>query len=91
MQHHYDFVRGNRALAEDFPASITERQVDDGGGLEAREMTQTTGRGLINMCERVAALGGTIDFEDRPGAGLKVQVVVPVISEEKADDGSLRH
>jgi len=65
---------------------------DDGGGLEAREMTQTTGRrGLINMCERVAALGGTIAFEDRPGAGLKVQVVVPVIPEEKADDGSLRH
>lgn len=64
---------------------------DDGGGLEAREMAQTTGRGLINMCERVAALGGTIAFEDRPGAGLKVQVVVPVIPEEKADDGSLRH
>ncbi|MEI9900427.1 MAG: ATP-binding protein [Hyphomicrobium sp.] len=63
---------------------------DDGSGWH-HEVSQTNGRGLINMQERVAALGGTIAFDDRPGAGLKVRVIVPVIPEEAAGDGHPRH
>lgn len=64
---------------------------DDGNGRHTRNASPGGGRGLINMQERVAALGGTIAFDDRPGAGLKVRVVVPVVTEENAGDAALRH
>ena len=64
---------------------------DDGAGRRKRDASHAGGRGLINMRERVAALGGTIAFDDKPGAGLKVHVVVPVLPEEKAGDGPTRH
>jgi signal transduction histidine kinase len=47
--------------------------------------------GLVNMRERVAALGGSISFDDEAGSGLKVRVVVPVNTEEQAADGQPRH
>lgn len=49
---------------------------DDGRG--RRPNGNSSAMGLLNMKERVAALGGDISFEDRPGAGLAVHVVVPV-------------
>lgn len=36
------------------------------------------GRGILNMRERVAALDGSIAFEDRPGSGLIVRVRIPL-------------
>jgi signal transduction histidine kinase len=33
--------------------------------------------GLVNMRERVMALGGTIALEDVRGGGLRVRIVVP--------------
>jgi signal transduction histidine kinase len=50
---------------------------DDGKGGDLASEVLTPGMGLINMRERVAALGGTIDFLHPPGGGLKVQVVIP--------------
>ncbi len=50
---------------------------DDGKGGDLASEPRTPGMGLINMRERVAALGGTIDFLHPPGGGLKVQVVIP--------------
>jgi signal transduction histidine kinase len=64
---------------------------DDGGGRPAGETSVASGRGLINMQERVAALGGTIAIDNKPGSGLKVRVVVPVVAEEKAGDEPTRH
>jgi two-component system, NarL family, sensor histidine kinase UhpB len=64
---------------------------DDGAGRRANGAPVGNGMGLINMQERVAALGGSITFDDRPGAGLKVRVVVPVIPEEKTADELPRH
>jgi two-component system, NarL family, sensor histidine kinase UhpB len=64
---------------------------DDGDGRPAGETSLASGRGLINMQERVAALGGTIAIDTAPGFGLKVQVVVPVVAEEKAGDEPTRH
>ena len=54
---------------------------DDGTGRRSNGTPAASARGLLNMQERVAALGGSITFEDRPGAGLKVCVVVPVAAE----------
>jgi two-component system sensor histidine kinase UhpB len=62
---------------------------DDGSGRTAADAN--SGRGLINMRERVAALGGSISFDDDGGSGLKVQVVVPINPEEQASDGHSRH
>jgi signal transduction histidine kinase len=62
---------------------------DDGGGRAAG--APASGRGLINMQERVAALGGTIAIDSMPGSGLKVRVVVPVVAEEEAGDEPTRH
>jgi signal transduction histidine kinase len=49
---------------------------DDGIGRRL-EVPRAGGMGLLNMQERVAALGGSITFDDVPGGGLRVEVVVP--------------
>lgn len=65
---------------------------DDGAGRAATAPTSDgNGMGLVNMRERVAALGGSISFDDHAGSGLKVRVVVPVNPEEQAPDGHSRH
>jgi signal transduction histidine kinase len=63
---------------------------DDGSGRLMRDHAPPAGRGLINMQERVAALGGTIAFDDRPGSGLKVDVFVPIAAGEASSD-AVRH
>lgn len=64
---------------------------DDGEGRGINGLPVASGRGLLNMQERVAALGGSISFDDRPDAGLRVRVIVPVIAEESAADELSRH
>jgi signal transduction histidine kinase len=64
---------------------------DDGAGRRPNGTLPGNGMGLLNMQERVAALGGSISFDDRPGAGLRVRVVVPVGSGEKGANGLARH
>jgi two-component system sensor histidine kinase UhpB len=51
---------------------------DDGKGRALGDTSGTKGMGLLNMRERVAALGGSITLNDRPGTGFVVSVVVPV-------------
>jgi len=51
---------------------------DDGKGWRRAKGAASGGMGIGNMRERVAALGGSIAFDDRPGGGLAVRVVVPV-------------
>lgn len=51
---------------------------DDGKGAGIAPSIASSGMGLLNMQERVAALGGTIDFVNAPGGGLRVEVVIPV-------------
>lgn len=54
---------------------------DDGVGFEQAsapaEPRSFSGLGLTTMRERVAALGGTLQFTSAPGAGTTVSVVVP--------------
>jgi len=59
---------------------------DDGAGFDAshwRERSARNGRaGLAGMSERVQLLGGTFDVASRPGAGTRIEVVIPLRSEE---------
>ena len=67
------------------PRGIELTIEDDGKGWrDTARGACRDGRGLLNMRERVAALGGTIAFEDRPGAGAIVRVRIPL-----ADAGTL--
>jgi glucose-6-phosphate-specific signal transduction histidine kinase len=50
---------------------------DDGKGQRRQEQSPMSGMGLVNMRERVMALGGTIALEDVRGGGLRVRIVVP--------------
>jgi signal transduction histidine kinase len=79
-EQHAEDARGIRLTIE-----------DDGRGRDAHDAEPAGGRGLINMRERVAALGGTIAFDDRAGAGLMVRVVVPVAAQEASSDAAQRH
>lgn len=56
---------------------------DNGKGLRKPKYdAASSGRGHLNMQERVAAIGGSITFEDRAHGGLAVCVQVPIIGEE---------
>lgn len=44
----------------------------------------TNGMGILNMRERVAALGGFIKFEDRAQTGLTVHVTIPIMSAKES-------
>lgn len=66
---------------------VRVRVADDGGGLKPASMS--SGFGLIAMRERVSALGGTVEVnnrEDRPG--VIVDVRLPIRESYAAFDGS---
>ncbi len=57
---------------------------DDGKGLQRRHhQASKSGRGHLNMQERVSALGGSMSFIERPCGGLAVCVNVPVSGEQE--------
>jgi signal transduction histidine kinase len=50
---------------------------DDGPGLDLEHATR--GQGLVNMTDRLGAIGGTVRWESRPGEGLRVRGSVPLV------------
>jgi len=48
-----------------------------GAGLPAREGTHP-GFGLKNIAERVRILGGSFHVDSRPGAGTRVEAIIPI-------------
>ena len=63
------------------PHAGTIRMVieDDGTGRRQAGRVETgCGMGLVNMQERVAALGGALAFKEPANGGLRVEVVIPV-------------
>lgn len=62
--------------------SVRLRVIDDGspGTLPETpsDLAKRGGFGLLGMEERVLALGGTLDIRRRPGAGIVIEVVLPL-------------
>ena len=54
---------------------------DDGSGFETASAKQ--GAGLVNMHDRLDALGGEVKVTSRPGAGTHIRGVVPILSEDR--------
>lgn len=55
--------------------------VDNGVGFEpsaARGGSQNEGIGLTSMCDRVEALGGTLEMRSAPGRGTQLTVIIPM-------------
>ncbi len=60
---------------------------DDGTGPETTDPTMLEREGhmgLTGMRERIAALGGSVRFDGRPGTGARVEVQVPISTGEAA-------
>lgn len=53
---------------------------DDGVGFDQQAAAAAGGRGLANMRERAARLGGTLAIDSTPGAGTRISIVVPLAS-----------
>jgi signal transduction histidine kinase len=68
------------ALGDDRCETI-ELIVEDDGPPSDRPVR--SGMGLLGMRERVAAMGGVLTFEARPGGGLALRVVIPAGSTEE--------
>jgi len=59
---------------------------DDGCGFELSGASEEGGLGLVGMRERLAAIGGALAVESRPGAGTTVRARVPLVSPIPAED-----
>jgi two-component system, NarL family, sensor histidine kinase UhpB len=51
---------------------------DDGRGFTPPEKLAGSGLGLFGMQERAGYLGGGVEIESEPGAGTRIQVIIPV-------------
>jgi signal transduction histidine kinase len=60
-------------------AQLIFEVTDDGRGFEAT--TTPLGSGLQNMADRLAALGGSIEVQSKPGAGTSVWGRIPLPGE----------
>jgi signal transduction histidine kinase len=56
--------------------SLTLVVQDDGRGIDAARTRE--GLGLLGARERAAALGGTLDLQSRPGAGVRIALHLPL-------------
>ena len=49
---------------------------DDGAGFDPSAVER--GAGLTNLADRVAAVGGTLQIDARPGRGTRVSAEIPI-------------
>jgi signal transduction histidine kinase len=57
---------------------LTVQVDDDGRGLSAHGSAPGSGKGIVGMRERVAALGGDLQAGPRPGGGFRVRACLPL-------------
>jgi signal transduction histidine kinase len=79
-------AREVRVRVERCPDGLMLEVRDDGGGFEPpadfARLRVEGHRGLANMAERMALVGGTLEVRSRPGEGTLVRCVVPLPPEE---------
>jgi signal transduction histidine kinase len=64
------------SLRRDGTAAVLEVR-DDGRGFNAQDL-DGAGRGLVNLRERAAALGGTVTIDTAPSRGTSVRIALPI-------------
>ena len=74
-KHAHGATRVSMTLRDDGRLRFEVR--DDGAGFDARAR-RSSGAGLTNMADRIAALGGVLTIESEPGAGTQVVALVPL-------------
>jgi signal transduction histidine kinase len=57
---------------------LTVQVDDDGRGAAAGASADGSGKGIMGMRERVAALGGELEAGPRPEGGFRVRAVLPL-------------
>jgi signal transduction histidine kinase len=63
---------------------LTLTIVDDGVGFDV-DAAWGKGLGLLSMSERLESIDGSVNIQSRPGAGTRVDVVIPIAPlEERA-------
>lgn len=84
-------LRHGQSRRIDITTEVDQRELtlviqDDGVGFDpdTRAATENpSGLGLISMSERATLLGGRFSFASRPGAGVRIEVAIP-LAEERA-------
>jgi len=71
-------------------ATEIDLTVDDDGRASDHDQPVRPGMGLLGMRERVATLGGRLNFEAGQGAGSHLRVVIPVLPVAGRDGGAER-
>ena len=56
--------------------SVTLRVTDGGPGFDLNDVARSTG--LLNMLDRISAVGGSLDIESKPGATTTVTAMAPI-------------
>jgi signal transduction histidine kinase len=51
---------------------------DDGKGFDPDSTKSKGGLGLISMTERARLIGGTLSITSKPGAGVSIELLVPL-------------
>jgi signal transduction histidine kinase len=67
------------------PATLFFQVTDDGPGFDPA--TTPRGHGLINMADRLGAIGGTVRWRSSPGGGMEVSGSVPLKDEQPVATG----
>jgi two-component system CheB/CheR fusion protein len=62
---------------------------DSGAGFHP-EVARGSGLGMVGMRERVALVGGTIQFKSKPGEGTQVTATIPLKPEEKSEKAAAK-
>jgi signal transduction histidine kinase len=68
-----------RIVAQQEPRRLLLSILDDGCGFDVK---RSRGLGLLGMEERVAHLGGTLQFLSEPGRGTLISVILPLAASE---------
>ena len=82
IARHSHASRASLELVAPIDGTPLELTVEDNGiGFDPARVAKLGHQGLANTRERAAKIGGTVTFDSRPGAGTRVIVRVPIVSE----------